>query len=76
MPRIKPSCPPDCPRRSPSCHNPDTCPAWRDYCARKTVHDAAVRAARNEELLMCDYRGGILREFTRRVNPRRKGRNL
>ncbi len=76
MARIKPPCPPDCPRRSPSCHNPDTCPAWRDYCARKTVNDAAVRAARNEALLMYDYRGGILREFTRRMNLRRKGRNL
>lgn len=76
MARIKSPCTADCPRRSPSCHNPDTCPAWRDYCARKMVHDAAVRAARNEALLMYDYRGGILREFTRRMNLRREGRNL
>lgn len=76
MPKIKPPCPPDCPRRSPGCHNPETCRNWHDYCAQKAEYDAVVYAARAEENLMNNYRVGILRDFTRRRNERCYGRKL
>ncbi len=76
MARVKPPCRPNCPRRCPGCHNPETCPDWRDYCTRKAEQDAAVQAARAENNLMHNYRVGILREYTRRRNARRNGRTL
>ncbi|BAK99188.1 hypothetical protein OBV_19900 [Oscillibacter valericigenes Sjm18-20] len=76
MQKIKPPCHPDCPRRSPGCHNPETCRAWRDYCAQKAEYDAIARAARNEENLMYTYQAGILRKSARRRNVQCNGRKL
>jgi pyruvate-formate lyase-activating enzyme len=76
MPRVKPPCRPNCPRRCPGCHNPDTCRAWRDYCEKKAEYDATIRAVRGKEVLMYNYHVRVLQDYNRRRNAQCNGRKL
>jgi len=55
MAKVKPPCRPNCPRRCPGCHNPETCPDWKTYLQRKSAYDSTMAAVRAEQNMMHDY---------------------
>ena len=58
----KPPCDPRCSRRSPVCHDRETCPDWALYQDALTAYNEAVRTAKRGEVDYTSARKGHMGE--------------
>lgn len=51
------------------CHDPEVCPKWKAYLAKKKKHAAAIRAYKDEQRMMDDYDRAFSDRYRKEQNP-------
>lgn len=72
MSRPVPPCGKSCPRRSPVCHNPETCMEWRTYQEQLQTYHAAIKSAKRAQTDYDEVRKHNMPDLVRRKNERKR----